>query len=179
MGGKRTFWRSEAAPGVLLMAAAAAAVAIANSPLAPAYHDVLHDPLAWSPLGKLSTLHLWINDAAMAVFFFVVGLEIKREVLVGEMRSPRQAALAIAAAVGGVTVPALLFMALNPAGPSRAGWGIPIGTDTAFALGIITLFGGRVRPILLVFLTAFSIVDDILAVGVIAVPERYPRCRDS
>ena len=105
----------------------------------------------------------------MALFFFVVGLEIKREVLVGEMRVPRHAALAIAAAAGGVVVPALVFLALTPEGPARQGWGVPIGTDTAFALGIITLFGSRVRPVLLVFLTAFSIVDDILAVGVIAI----------
>ena len=119
--------------------------------------------------GVTASLRHWVNDGLMALFFFVVGLEIKREVLVGEMRVPRHAALAIAAAVGGVVVPALVFLAIAPERPARQGWGVPIGTDTAFALGIITLFGSRVRPVLLVFLTAFSIVDDILAVGVIAI----------
>jgi heme-degrading monooxygenase HmoA len=155
----------------LLLFGTAAALLLANTPLAHAYEAFWHTPLTvgTDAFGVTVSLRHWVNDGLMALFFFVVGLEIKREVLVGEMRMPRHAALAIAAAVGGVVVPALVFLAIAPAGPARQGWGVPIGTDTAFALGIITLFGTRVRPVLLVFLTAFSIVDDILAVAVIAI----------
>ena len=155
----------------LLLFGTAAALLLANTPLAHAYESFWHTPLTigTESFGVTTSLRHWVNDGLMALFFFVVGLEIKREVLVGEMRVPRHAALAIAAAVGGVVVPALVFMALTPEGPARQGWGVPIGTDTAFALGIVTLFGSRVRPVLLVFLTAFSIVDDILAVAVIAI----------
>jgi NhaA family Na+:H+ antiporter len=154
----------------LLLFGTAAALVLANTPLSHAYESFWHTPLTVGTevFGVTASLRHWVNDGLMALFFFVVGLEIKREVLVGEMRVPRHAALAIAAAVGGVVVPALVFLALTPEGPARSGWGVPIGTDTAFALGIITLFGSRVRPVLLVFLTAFSIVDDILAVAVIA-----------
>ena len=155
----------------LLLFGTVAALVLANSPLADAYEAFWHTPLTvgTEAFGVTASLRHWVNDGLMVLFFFVVGLEIKREVLVGEMRVPRHAALAIAAAVGGVVVPALIFLAFVPDGAGRQGWGVPIGTDTAFALGIITLFGTRVRPVLLVFLTAFSIVDDILAVAVIAV----------
>jgi NhaA family Na+:H+ antiporter len=104
----------------------------------------------------------------MTLFFFLLGLEIKREVLVGELRSPRQAALPIAAAVGGAIVPALIYIGFNWGGEGFRGWGIPMATDAAFSLGILTLLGSRVRPVLLVFLTALAIVDDILAVLIIA-----------
>ena len=155
----------------LLLFGTLAALVLANTPLSHAYEAFWHTPLTvgTDAAGVTMSLRHWVNDGLMALFFFVVGLEIKREVLVGEMRVPRHAALAIAAAVGGVIVPALVFLALTPSGAAREGWGVPIGTDTAFALGIITLFGSRVRPVLLVFLTAFSIVDDILAVAVIAI----------
>ena len=155
----------------LLLFGTVLAMLMANTPLAHAYEEFWHTKMTVGTdmLGVSMSLRHWVNDGLMALFFFVVGLEIKREVLVGEMRYPRQAALAIAAAVGGVTVPALTFLAFNMGLAGASGWGIPIGTDTAFALGIVTLFGTRVRPMLLVFLTAFSIVDDILAVGVIAV----------
>ena len=155
----------------LLLFGTAAALVLANTPLAHAYEAFWHTSVTvgTETFGVTASLRHWVNDGLMALFFFVVGLEIKREVLVGEMRAPRHAAFAIAAAVGGVVVPALTFLALTPDGPARQGWGVPIGTDTAFALGIITLFGSRVRPVLLVFLTAFSIVDDILAVAVIAI----------
>jgi NhaA family Na+:H+ antiporter len=155
----------------LLLFGTVAALVLANSPLAPAYEAFWHTTLTvgTDAFGVEASLRHWVNDGLMALFFFLVGLEIKREVLVGEMRVPRHAALAIAAAVGGVVVPALVFLAFVPESAGRRGWGVPIGTDTAFALGIITLFGTRVRPVLLVFLTAFSIVDDILAVAVIAV----------
>jgi NhaA family Na+:H+ antiporter len=155
----------------LLLFGTAAALVMANTPLAHAYEAFWHTSLTvgTEAFGVTASLRHWVNDGLMALFFFVVGLEIKREVLVGEMRVPRHAALAIAAALGGVVVPAVVFLAIAPDGPARQGWGVPIGTDTAFALGIITLFGSRVRPVLLVFLTAFSIVDDILAVAVIAI----------
>lgn len=155
----------------LLLLGTVAAIVLANSPLSDQYEAFWNTDLTigTAGFGITESLRHWVNDALMALFFFIVGLEIKREVLVGEMRYPRQAALAIAAAVGGVAVPALVFLAINLGGAGQHGWGVPVGTDTAFALGIITLFGSRVRPVLLVFLTAFAIIDDILAVGVIAI----------
>ena len=113
-------------------------------------------------------LHFWVNDGLMTVFFFVVGLEIKRELLAGELASPRQAALPLVAAMGGVTVPALVYFAINSRGPGAAGWGIAMATDIAFAIGVMALLGGRVPLGLKVFLTALAIVDDIAAVLVIA-----------
>ncbi|HYO31048.1 MAG TPA: Na+/H+ antiporter NhaA [Thermomicrobiales bacterium] len=156
--------------GLLLLGTILALIA-ANSPLAGAYEHFWEAELTigTEAFGISESLRHWVNDCLMALFFFIVGLEIKREVLVGEMRVPRLAALPIAAAVGGAVVPAAIFALLNRGGPGATGWGIPMATDTAFALGMITLFGGRVRPLLLVFLTAFSIVDDIIAVLVIAV----------
>ena len=156
--------------GLLLLGTVLALIA-ANSPLASAYEHFWETELTigTEAFGITESLRHWVNDALMALFFFIVGLEIKREVLVGEMRVPRLAALPIAAAVGGAVVPAALFALFNAGGPGSSGWGIPMATDTAFALGMISLFGGRVRPLLLVFLTAFAIVDDIVAVLVIAI----------
>lgn len=155
----------------LLLLGTVLALIMANSPLAEYYERFwnLHLTIGLEGFGISETLRHWVNDGLMALFFFIVGLEIKREVLVGEMRSPRNAALPISAAVGGAVVPALVYLALNLGQPGEHGWGVPIGTDTAFSLGIISLLGTRVRPLLLVFLTAFAIVDDILAVGVIAI----------
>lgn len=116
-----------------------------------------------------ANLRHWINDGLMALFFFLLGLEIKREFLAGNLRSVRQASLPIIAAVGGALVPAVIYVAINWGSPGMDGWGIPLATDTAFTIGILTLFGSRIPPMLLVFLTAFAIVDDILAVGVIAI----------
>jgi NhaA family Na+:H+ antiporter len=157
--------------GLLLLGTALALVA-ANSPLSEIYEHFWETDFTIGVIdgvGVTTSLRHWVNDGLMALFFFIVGLEIKREVLVGEMRSPRQAALPISAAVGGALIPALIFFAINFGGPAAHGWGIPMGTDTAFSLGVVSLLGTRVRPLLLVFLTAFAIVDDILAVLVIAV----------
>jgi NhaA family Na+:H+ antiporter len=155
----------------LLLLGTALAIICANSPLADLYERFWNMQLTvgLESFGISESLRGWVNDGLMTLFFFVVGLEIKREVLVGEMHSPRQAALPISAAVGGALIPALVYMAINFGGAGAHGWGIPMATDTAFSLGVLTLLGSRVRPILLVFLTAFAIVDDILAVIVIAI----------
>lgn len=155
----------------LLLLGTVLAIICANSPLAGIYHAFWETKftIGTERFGISESLRHWVNDGLMALFFFIVGLEIKREVLVGEMRSPRLAALPISAAVGGVVVPALLYLLVNAGGPGAGGWGVPIATDTAFSLGVMTLFATRVRPLLLVFLTAFAIVDDILAVFVIAI----------
>ena len=165
------FIRTESASGVLLIAAAALAFAWANSPWAASYFALLDLPFslrfgAWS-LEK--PLLLWVNDLLMAGFFFVIGLEIKREVLVGELAGWRRASLPAAGALGGMLVPALLYVAFNPEEPAIRGWGVPMATDIAFALGVLALLGERVPLSLKVFLLALAIVDDLGAVLVIAV----------
>ena len=165
------FARTESAGGLVLIASTLAALAAANSPWAEGYHHLWETPLSFR-LGGLAleySLHHWINDGLMAVFFFVVGLEIKREVLVGELASMRRAALPIAGALGGMLVPALLFAALNVGGAGAAGWGIPMATDIAFAMGVLALLGNRAPAPLKIFLAALAIADDIGAVLVIAV----------
>lgn len=167
----RNFASIEAAGGLTLVAAAALALAWANSPWQESYHTLWDKTYLSMDLGghALSlTLHHWINDGLMAVFFFMVGLEIKRELLVGEIASPRRASLPVAAAVGGMVVPAAVYALFNLGGPGSHGWGIPMATDIAFALGVLTLLGSRVPVSLKVFLTALAIVDDIGAVLVIA-----------
>jgi NhaA family Na+:H+ antiporter len=164
------FIRTESASGVLLIAAAALAFAWANSPWATGYFAVLHTPFgvgfgAWS-LEK--PLLLWVNDLLMAGFFFVIGLEIKREILVGELAGWQRAALPAAGALGGMLVPALIYVAFNPGEPALRGWGVPMATDIAFALGVLALLGERVPLNLKVFLLALAIVDDLGAVLVIA-----------
>jgi NhaA family Na+:H+ antiporter len=165
------FAQLESASGVLLLACALIALAWANSPWASAYHRLweVEVRLAAGELVLQSTLHHLINDGLMAVFFFLVGLEIKREMLAGELASLRRAALPIAAALGGMLVPAALYSAINARGPGAAGWGIPMATDIAFALGVLALLGERVPPALRILLAALAIVDDIGAVLVIAV----------
>jgi NhaA family Na+:H+ antiporter len=155
----------------LLLLGTFLALIFANSPLSDRYSDFWNSYLTIGVEGFsiTETLRHWVNDCLMALFFFIVGLEIKREVLVGELRYPRQAALPIAAAVGGAVGPALVYLTLVFGGEGTHGWGIPIGTDTAFSIGLIALLGTRVRPQLLVFLTAFAIIDDIIAVLVIAI----------
>ena len=165
------FAGSEAASGVVLLASTACALAWANSPWQPAYVSLLHHalPLGSGPIRLDLTVHQWINDCLMALFFLLVGLEIKREMLCGELASPRKSALPIAAAAGGMIVPALLYAAVNGGGIGARGWGIPMATDIAFALGIAALLGPRVPVSLKVFLAAVAIVDDIGAVLVIAI----------
>ena len=164
------FFRLESAGGIVLIACTLVAVAWANSPWADGYHHFWETKLSFSlgPWAISHSIHHWINDGLMAVFFFLVGLEIKREALIGELTSLRKAALPGAAALGGMVVPALLYFVLNAGGAGAAGWGIPMATDIAFALGVLALIGPRVPLALKVFLTALAIVDDIGAVLVIA-----------
>jgi NhaA family Na+:H+ antiporter len=164
------FFRQEAAGGILLLVCTIAALVWANSPWAGSYHALWHTELR-AGVGNWNIakpFHVWINDGLMAIFFFSVGLEIKREVLVGELAAPRRALLPIAAALGGMLVPAGIYLALNAGRPGAAGWGIPMATDIAFALGVLAMLGNRVCFSIKVFLTALAIADDIGAVLVIA-----------
>lgn len=165
------FAHTAASGGLVLLAAAIVAAAWANSPFAHSYHDLWHTALSVG-IGEFvfsQPLEVWINDGLMAVFFFVVGLEIKREALTGELSTFRQASLPVAAAVGGMIVPALIYSAWNYGTPEISGWGVPMATDIAFALGILALLGDRVPNSLRVFLAAVAIVDDLGAVLVIAI----------
>jgi NhaA family Na+:H+ antiporter len=140
------FASQEASGGILLLAATLTALAWVNSPWAQSYFALWHTTLTLGVGGSILTrdLHFWINDGLMALFFFVVGLEIKRELLAGELASPRRAALPIVAAIGGVAVPALLYSALNLGGRGATGWGIPMATDIAFVMGVMAILGRRV-----------------------------------
>jgi NhaA family Na+:H+ antiporter len=167
----RAFLAMEASGGIVLVVAAAAAVLLANSPLSGVYDALVHAELRLG-VGVLSItedLQHWINDALMAVFFFVVGLEIKRELVTGELRDRRAAALPAVAALGGVLLPALVFLALVGGGPEARGWGIPMATDIAFAVGVLALLGERVPGGAKLLLLSIAIVDDIIAIAVIAV----------
>jgi len=156
--------KGDAAAGLLLMAAAGLALAAANSPMAGIYGAFVAFPVFSHTL-----LH-WINDGLMAVFFLLVGLEIKREVVAGELSTRRKAALPVLAAAGGMAGPALIYVAINWASPAYLrGWAIPTATDIAFALGIMALLGSRVPTSLKVFLTALAIIDDLGAIAIIAV----------
>ncbi len=164
------FIHRQTTSGILLMLSAVIALVIANSPLAETYSHILHTEVTvgGGDLTLSMSLHHWINDGLMALFFLVVGLELKRELLVGELADLRQALLPIGAAVGGMLLPALLYLAINFDGEGFKGWGIPMATDIAFALGTLALLGKRVPPALLTFLVALAIVDDLGAVVVIA-----------
>ena len=169
--GFKWFFKLEAASGILLLISAIVALYISNSNLSEIYFDVLKQYLfiGINNFGlKLSVLH-WINDALMAIFFFFVTLEIKREFLQGELSSMKQAMLPIIGAVGGMLVPALIYIYINfETSVTLNGWAIPSATDIAFSLGILSLLGSRVPVSLKVFLTALAIIDDLGAIVIIA-----------
>jgi Na+:H+ antiporter, NhaA family len=158
----KEFFKSEQAAGVILVACTAISLVLANSPNAEMYHSVWEFGLLGHPVSY------WINDALMAVFFLLVGLEIEREIYAGELSEPRKALLPIMAAVGGMVVPAAIHFAFNAGTSTQAGFGIPMATDIAFALGVLALLGSRVPQSLKVFLTALAIIDDLGAIVVIA-----------
>ena len=160
----RDFLHTEAAGGVVLVGATVIALLWANSPWTDSYFDLWDTELALD-----LTVQEWINDGLMTVFFFVVGLEIKRELVEGELRDRRQAATPAIAALGGMAVPAVIYLSLNAGGIGRDGWGIPVATDIAMAVGVLSLLGSRVVPSLKLFLLALAIADDIGAIVVIAV----------
>ena len=168
----KRFIESESAGGVVLMLAAAAALVASNSPLAPLYRQFVEwrgEVRLGDWLSVSKPLLLWVNDLWMAVFFFVVGLEIKREVLAGELASLERAALPVVAAVGGMVLPALIYVLFNWGDAvALRGWAIPTATDIAFALGVLLLLGRRVPASLKVFVTAVAIIDDLGAIAVIA-----------
>jgi Na+:H+ antiporter, NhaA family len=164
------FLQSEAKGGFILFACAVIAIIVANSPLAAGYFALREVPISlnvgeWQLAKPLAS---WVKDLLMAFFFLLVGLEIKREIVQGELSNPRRAALTIVAALGGMLVPALIYFIFNRGSEGIAGWGIPMATDIAFALGVLSLLGKRVPLGLKVFLTAFAIVDDLGAILVIA-----------
>ena len=165
------FVHSEVTGSILLLACTLIALVWANSPWADSYVELLHTyvGVSWGEASFKLSLHHWINDGLMVVFFFVVGLEIKRELVVGELSSFNKAALPVAAAVGGMVLPAALFFVMNSGGDGARGWGIPMATDIAFALGVLAIFGTRAPLGLKVFLTALAIADDLGAVAVIAI----------
>ena len=164
------FIHDEAAGGVILMACAVIALIIANTSLLEAYQHLLHThfSVSFGDLALDKTLHHWINDGLMALFFLLVGLEIKREILDGELSDIKQATLPLAGAVGGMVVPAAIYVAFNYGSEGISGWAIPMATDIAFAVGVLVLLGARVPTTLLTFLVALAIVDDLGAVAIIA-----------
>ncbi|HPV32163.1 MAG TPA: Na+/H+ antiporter NhaA [Methylotenera sp.] len=164
------FIHHQTTSGLLLMGAAIIALFLANGSLAEAYQHFIHTPVkvAIGDWGIDMSLHHWVNDALMALFFFVVGMELKREIMAGELSDIRQAALPIVAAIGGMVVPALIYIAFNHEGAAMHGWGIPMATDIAFAVGALALLANRVPKALITFLVALAIADDLGAVLVIA-----------
>jgi Na+:H+ antiporter, NhaA family len=171
LGPVERFLVIEAASGILLLAAAAIALIWANSPWQASYVALWHAPLGvkLGPFYFERDLHFWINDGVMTIFFFVVGLEIRREIHRGELSELHRAALPLAAAVGGMLIPACVFIAINRGHASVSGWGIPMATDIAFAVGVLTLLGNRVSPALRILLLAIAVIDDVGAILVIAV----------
>ncbi|KWV94650.1 Na+/H+ antiporter NhaA [Erythrobacter sp. AP23] len=168
----RAFIASESAGGIILIVAAAIALAIANSSLLDDYKSFLATPVNFTAGDLIAIdkpLLLWINDGLMALFFFLIGLEVKREIVTGALRNWKQAALPVYAAIGGMAVPALVFVAINAGSPENIrGWAIPAATDIAFALGLLALLGSRVPVALKALLLAIAIIDDIGAIAIIA-----------
>lgn len=166
----RQFINNSALSGILLFSAAALSMIIANSDLADTFHHFWETKfmIGFENFNINQSLHHWINDGLMSIFFFVVGLELKREIIAGELRNPKNAILPIVAAICGMIFPALIYTLFNSTGEASHGWGIPMATDIAFALGILYLFGDKVPVSLKVFLTTIAIVDDLGAVLVIA-----------
>lgn len=166
----KDFFASSNAGGIMLFLCVILSMIIANSPLAAALQNLLDLPLGFETESihlKYSVL-LWINDGLMAVFFLLVGLEIKREIVEGELSSPKKASLPILCAIGGAVVPALIYLSFNAGQETASGWGIPMATDIAFALAVINLLGNRIPSSLKIFLAALAIVDDLIAILVIA-----------
>lgn len=165
------FLQRATAGGIVLMAATVLTLLLSNSPWSAAFARFweIHLHLGLGRWQMDHTLHHWVNDGLMALFFFLVGLELKRELLAGELASPRDAALPVIAALGGMLAPATIYHLFNPAGPAAAGWGIPMATDIAFAIGILVLLAWRIPRNLILFLTALAIADDLGAVLVIAI----------
>ena len=166
----RQFVRNEAAGGVVLLLATVAALVWANTAAATGYRELWQFRLTIGsgPVSVTEDLRHWVNDGLMVIFFFVVGLEIKRELVVGELRDRRAALLPALAALGGVVLPAALFLMVVGGGPEARGWGVPLATDIAFAVGVLALLGPRVPAGAKLFLLSVAIVDDIIAVGIIA-----------
>jgi NhaA family Na+:H+ antiporter len=165
------FFQQEAASGIILLVAVLLALGWANSQWHESYFRLWETKLTvrWGSFVCDQDLHFWINEGLMAIFFFVIGLEIKREFLTGELSSLRVAALPVFAALGGMVVPAIIYLAFNASGPGAHGWGIPMATDIAFAIGAMAILGKRIPFAIKVFLTALAVVDDIGAVLVIAI----------
>ncbi|HEU4480785.1 MAG TPA: Na+/H+ antiporter NhaA [Actinomycetota bacterium] len=167
----RSFLDTEASGGIVLLIATAVALVWVNSPFSETYDSLWSTEMGFR-IGSFSVfedLQHWVNDGLMTIFFFVVGLEIKRELIAGELNDKRKAALPAIAALGGVVVPAIIYALFNSGGIGSSGWGIPMATDIAFAVGLIALLGRRCPPVLKVFLLSLAIVDDIIAILVIAI----------
>ncbi|HWK98946.1 MAG TPA: Na+/H+ antiporter NhaA, partial [Parapedobacter sp.] len=167
----REFLKSGSAGGIILLLCVVISLLIANSPFGANFEELLATELGMhtEQIHLRYSVLLWINDGLMAIFFLMVGLEIKRELVEGELSSPKKAALPILAAVGGVLVPASIYAVFNTGTPTAAGWGIPMATDIAFAIAIITMLGKSVPASLKIFLAALAIVDDLVAILVIAI----------
>ncbi|WP_343571991.1 Na+/H+ antiporter NhaA [Mycobacterium sp.] len=166
--GFRQWWRADTASGLALLIATAAALVWANSPLGHAYHTIWETPVGWASVGLRLELRHWVNDGLMVVFFFVIGLELKQELTTGELARLRTAIVPALAAASGAVLPALVFLAITRHGPATAGWGIPMATDPAFAVGVLALVARRAATGVRALLLAIATVDDALAVTVIA-----------
>ncbi|XUU61967.1 Na+/H+ antiporter NhaA [Erythrobacter sp. HA6-11] len=164
----RALFVGDASAGILLILVAAAAMLAANSSLAAEYNELINGKFGWYPHPKLSSVHYIVNDGLMAIFFFVVGLEVKRELVAGQLSDPKARRLPMVAAAAGMIAPAIVFMAVSGGGEYSRGWAIPAATDIAFAMGVLGLLGNRVPASLRLFLLTVAIVDDIGAVLVIA-----------